>query len=246
MEIEISSQKIINNLLKERFYIPAYQRGYRWTEQEVGDLLDDLYEFDTGTHDKPLQYCLQPLIVQKRSEGDYEVVDGQQRLTTIFIFLKYVSSMTQQEPYKLEYATRPGSQEFLEKLSDYDGSIISDNIDYYHITKAYNKIKSWLKDKEEQGATRFFIVSTMYNKIVHSTFFIWYEVPEEENTVELFNRVNIGKIRLSNAELIKALLFNKNNFDISDEKYSERRQQELALSWDSIERGLQNDSFWFF
>ena len=170
MEIGIPTQKTINELLKERFYIPAYQRGYRWTEQEVNDLLDDIYEFNTGAPEKPLQYCLQPLIVKKEHEGRYEVVDGQQRLTTIFIFLKLVYNMTSQEPYKLEYATRQGSQDFLEKLSNYDGNINSENIDYYHITKAYNKIKKWLEDKVNQGIPRFTIVSTMFNIILQNTF----------------------------------------------------------------------------
>lgn len=77
---------------------------------------------------------------------------------------------------------------------------------------------------------------------MENTFFIWYEIPSDENPVEIFNRVNIGKIRLSNAELIKALLFNKDNFSVN----YEREQQELALSWDRIERELHNESFWLF
>lgn len=142
METGITTQKIIKELLNEQFYIPAYQRGYRWTEQEVSDLLDDIYEFNIGTPENSIKYCLQPLIVKRRDDGGFEVVDGQQRLTTIYIFLKLVYDMTRQEPYKLEYATRPNSQKFLEALSTHDGSIIEDNIDYYHITKAYKKTKT--------------------------------------------------------------------------------------------------------
>lgn len=247
--------KTVAELLKENFYIPAYQRGYRWTEYEVKALLDDIYEFDAGTKENPLRYCLQPLIVQKDQEGRYEVVDGQQRLTTIYIFLKIFYKYkqetkhdTEQKLYTLEYATRLGSQNFLKDLSKYDGIVDKKNIDYYHITKAYNTIIKWIDDKVEQGpeTDKESFKDKMYNKIVDNTFFIWYEVPENENAVELFNRVNVGKISLSNAELIKALLFNKNNFNESNEMYADRVQQELALSWDRIERGLQNESFWCF
>ena len=49
--------KFIKDLKDCEFYIPSYQRGYRWTEQEVKDLLDDVYEFDDGNSKN--HYCLQ-------------------------------------------------------------------------------------------------------------------------------------------------------------------------------------------
>ena len=48
MAVGIPETKMIKDLKDMTFYIPAYQRGYRWTAQEVGDLLDDIYEFNTG------------------------------------------------------------------------------------------------------------------------------------------------------------------------------------------------------
>lgn len=87
------------------FYVPSYQRGYRWTSSQVEALLNDLWEF---TQKQPAVdgefYCLQPVIVQQRINKDegssesqadesqtcYELVDGQQRLTTLYILLKYL------------------------------------------------------------------------------------------------------------------------------------------------------------
>ena len=70
-----------------RFYIPKYQRGYRWTQLQVGQLLNDILEFD-NKNCTDNQYCLQPVVVQKKAETEqWVVVDGQQRLTTIFIVL---------------------------------------------------------------------------------------------------------------------------------------------------------------
>ncbi len=241
MSVGIPEPKKIGDLQKMRFYIPAYQRGYRWTPQEVGDLLDDIYEFYADTTSSQ-QYCLQPLIVKKRTDGLYEVVDGQQRLTTIFIFLKIAQKTTGYEPYSIDFETRKQSKEFLASLYDYDGSINAENIDYFHITKAYAKINEWLDLMSANGTPRFTVLSTMFNKITNNVFFIWYELPYQANAVELFTRVNMGKIRLSNAELVKALIFNKSNF--SDKSDSE--QQELAHAWDRMERELQRDSFWYF
>ena len=54
--------KSVRNLLGMNFFIPSYQRGYRWTEQQVKDLLNDIKEFiDNGTNNI---YCIQPLVVK--------------------------------------------------------------------------------------------------------------------------------------------------------------------------------------
>ena len=242
MAVGIPETKMIKDLKDMTFYIPAYQRGYRWTAQEVGDLLDDIYEFDTGNGPVTNNYCLQPLIVKKNLDNKYEVVDGQQRLMTIFIFLKIAEEKTDYTPYKITFETRDQSETFLSNLSNHNGEIFDDNIDYYHITTAYKKINDWLNSKSASGTPRFTVLSKLFNKIINNVFFIWYEIPNNVKPVELFTRVNMGKIRLSNAELVKALLFNKDNF----KENVDRKQQELSLSWDRIEHDLQRDSFWYF
>ena len=79
--------KIINELNQFSFFIPAYQRGYKWTPKEVVDLLNDIDEITPrlidDTDDKSW-YCLQPIVVKKRQDQYCEVIDGQQRLTTIY------------------------------------------------------------------------------------------------------------------------------------------------------------------
>ena len=75
----------INKLIRESFFIPTYQRGYRWDKQQVTELLNDLYEFKGGDNSF---YCLQPIVVKKRQDGRFDVIDGQQRLTTIYIIQK--------------------------------------------------------------------------------------------------------------------------------------------------------------
>ena len=86
--------KTLGELSQYSFYIPAYQRGYRWTEQEVNDLLNDINEFiprEISDTEEKTWYCLQPVVVKSRSENEYEVIDGQQRLTTIYLILHYLN-----------------------------------------------------------------------------------------------------------------------------------------------------------
>ena len=112
--------KSVGELLGMSFFIPSYQRGYRWTEQQVKDLLNDVNDYKVKDGDF---YCLQPLVVKRREgdvfykikneannladverlmKGSWEVIDGQQRLTTIYIIL---SCLNQTNLFHLEYAT---------------------------------------------------------------------------------------------------------------------------------------------
>lgn len=75
----IMERRAIPDLLNKKYYIPEYQRGYRWEEKQVLDLLNDLYTFFSGDS-KGQFYCLQPIVVKKTMiEGEewLEVIDGQ-------------------------------------------------------------------------------------------------------------------------------------------------------------------------
>lgn len=62
-------------IIKERFNIPTYQRGYRWDKKQVVDLLEDIYEFmQKGNPQEGEFYCLQPVVV-KRNEDKYRLLN---------------------------------------------------------------------------------------------------------------------------------------------------------------------------
>ena len=248
--------KSIAELQDMAFYIPAYQRGYRWTQQQVKDLLKDILEFSEKKGNASI-YCLQPLVIVKRlSDEDsvmkriheakdlnevrrllkeqWEVVDGQQRLTTIRLILEVL-----QQPhfYDIEYETRKNSASFLDGIMNgIPDSNVKENIDYYYIKQAVNCTNNWLKGKD---------IDRFRNVLLHQVKFIWYET-QENNPKEVFTRLNIGKISLTNAELIKALLLNKSNFPNDDYSTVRLRQQEIAMEWDVIEYTLQSNEFWLF
>lgn len=238
--------KTVNNILGENFFIPAYQRGYRWTTQQVKDLLNDIAEFtpkenlETG---EKTWYCLQPVIV-KQIEDKWDVIDGQQRLTTIFLILNYLNQgyaeNRRKRLFSLEYETRNGSEDFLKnRLSE--ENIDNTNIDYFFISSAYQTIANWFIDKGQN-----FDISNFESKFLFSTKVIWYEIIQND-AIEIFTRINLGKIPLTNAELIKALFLNSSNFeDKKDNSKIRLKQLEIAVEWDRIEYALQDDSLWYF
>lgn len=248
--------KSIAKLQDLEFYIPDYQRGYRWTRQQVEDLLNDIFEF--SQKENAGIYCLQPLVVIKRSSeeqlldrvhaakdldkvkrilnGQWEVVDGQQRLTTIRLILEV---LRHHRFYEITYQTREDSAEFLNGITTTEAEKEAEkNIDFYHIYETVKVIDEWLKTKIDEKKKLF------QNVLLNRVKFIWYET--EEVPKEVFARLNIGKISLTNAELIKALLLNKSNFGSSDDDKIRLWQQEIAMEWDVIEYALQSNEFWLF
>jgi len=244
--------KSINALLSENFYIPAYQRGYRWSEQQVVDLLNDILEFSNDKHNDGEFYCLQPIVVKKRDNESWELIDGQQRLTTLYILLSYLSDISKilfssDKKYSLEFETRKDSKDFLEnRLTELNDT----NIDFYYMSNTYQYIKNWFESNEINKAD---FLNTLRRKddIVdgenrtNNVRVIWYETEQHTDSIAIFTRLNMGKIPLTNAELVKALLLSSNNLQKSDD-YIRVKQLEISSSWDYIENKLQDDEFWYF
>ena len=230
------SLKPINDLLTEQFFIPAYQRGFRWKRRQVKELLEDVLEFCDKEHvSKDEFYCLQPIVV-KDKDGQWELVDGQQRLTVIFLILKYFNSRLnekyQKSIFSIEYQTREDSKKYLESL---DASKKEKNIDFFHIYESFQEIEDWFQAHQNRIND---IESVFLNKVK----VIWYEIKEEIDPIAVFSRLNIGKIPLTNSELVKALFLRSKNF----QSEITLQQIKIAQEWDGIEKSLQSDSFWYF
>ncbi|KAB1231415.1 DUF262 domain-containing protein [Chryseobacterium viscerum] len=239
------------DFFNQTFHIPHYQRGYRWEEQEVNELLDDLWSFEK-TSNKGEFYCLQPIVLKKNKVIGYDVLDGQQRLTTLYLLLVYLDEKIKEDNYNqllftLNYETRKNCEPFLNDkkfVNDIDES----NIDFYHICKAYQTIDKWFKNEKHRGAKGKLVPLLMdeASKSNRNIRFIRYEVPQATNPIEVFIRLNIGKIPLTDAELIKALLLQSDKYNSEELKFTRMRLFEIATEWDNIEYTLQNEEFWYF
>lgn len=172
------SQIAVSELFDGRyFFIPSYQRGYRWGKKQIVDLCNDLLEYvlkpKPKNGAKPF-YSLQPLIVRKgvfkingKDQEAYEVIDGQQRLTSIMILYRYLllenniksseeysAKMDGDELYHIYYQTRPNDFQFIEKLG-FEELAVDDikDIDIAHVYNSYNYIKNWLYSEEGEKIT---------------------------------------------------------------------------------------------
>ena len=252
--------KSVAQLLDMKFFVPSYQRGYRWTEQQVKDLLEDIQDFSLTKHQEGEFYCVQPLVVREMNEEErkqnslegkwYEVIDGQQRLTTMYLILTYLKDVIKMSGYRddlyqIKYQRETNKeQSLLQSISNI--TEINDNkADLYYLTKAYCVIKNWF---EENKIKKPKFCETLLDEEKgdksNNIRFIWYESVDED-PIKVFTRLNIGKISLTNAELIKALFLNRTNF-AKEGNAIRLRQQEIAAEWDHIEYRLQNDEFWLF
>ncbi|MBF1170927.1 MAG: DUF262 domain-containing protein [[Eubacterium] sulci] len=214
--------------IKGEFHVPSYQRGYRWGSTEVTRLLDDVYQ------NGKKNYCLQPIVVRNRGET-YELVDGQQRLTTLYLIYRYMKNANPffEEPtFSITYETRDRSADFLNNI---DITKREDNIDFWFMAGAYECIKQWF-EKDLQIR-----VMHIFEYFKENVKIIWYEVGENEDTISLFARLNVGKIPLTSAELVKAIFLSRDVNSISRE-----RQEEISLQWDNMEKELHNNSLWYF
>lgn len=246
--------KNVRDLLGKNYYIPNYQRGYRWGKDEVTKLLDDIWDF--ASHRKSEFYCLQPLIILPQEPSDaektelYEVLDGQQRLTTLNLIVHYINErFPGNEKYSemyLHYQTRPESSKAFSSIHiGEDGQVrmedgVNPNIDFWHIKDAYRHIHNWFIEKAEDDRIK---DNTFQEVFLDQVKVIWYEIDRGEDPIKVFERNNIGKIPLADVELIKAFILKG---DKRSDRNHLRRQLEIAREWDEIEQGLRNPNLWAF
>lgn len=218
--------------LDGHFVVPDYQRGYRWGTTEVERLLNDIKASDGAP------YFLQPVVVKKLQNEKWELIDGQQRLTTLFLILQYIQRNglpTAHPRYSLEYETRPASQAYLSELRADDRE---NNIDFFHIFQAYECIRDWFERQPDPVLAAI----DFYSATSKSLQVIWYEAPEHMDSKELFRRLNVGRIPLTDAELVKALLLARFRGKNGDQE----RAHQVAAQWDIVERDLRNPELWAF
>lgn len=286
MSIEI---KHVADLMGMNFRIPSYQRGYRWERKQIEQLLDDLAEFSKSIRlakiqdkknaswnkqnpngqQKPVDneqnvgyYCLQPLAVTR--QGDFfDVIDGQQRLTTIYLVLSCLSDMGHAalpyEPakslaeglYRLNYESRE-EDFFKKKLFALQDSASLENIDFYFMAEGYKIVREWfLRNPSCQGDILKLLLPDdfsldgdgEYNSLLHDVRFIWYETPAE-SSIQTFNNLNYGKIGLTASELVKALLFECDRFEFAKRDIERANAFARSSKWTSMEESLQDRFFW--
>ena len=273
--------KEVKDVVKNSYVIGSYQRGYRWDEENVIELLNDIYEgklveknlspeeISSDSHNliysimqksSKAKYCLQPLVVRK-SNDQYSVIDGQQRLTTLFIILKVLSNISDNikfpETFSIKYKSRERSKEFLDSLSE---NSQPDNIDAAYMKQSYITAQKWFLKKNEEFISHLSDCSEEDPSKLNSAFagylrgilkentrFIWDDVDDDskDNEQKIFADRNTGKLDLTDSELIKSIFMNPEYYG---EKKNNIKDRQILISelWDIYENDLHDDDFWAF
>lgn len=285
----------IPELANKHFFIPDYQRGYRWEKLQVFQLLEDLWHYFKANEGNPKRsfYCLQPIVVKEcdeetirknklkdlsdvapylpgsKEEGPknniwYEVIDGQQRLTTIRILLEFYQEWNGEDinDYKIKYETRPELSDIFNKIlldrrkKSYciDESFSYTNVDVEYVKNCVSLILEWFTndaiiESQKSGKMASFL-SKLYNSAEKnmSVQVIWYETKEDNDARDIFERLNNLRVPLSSSELIRALFLSSNAHYKFEPTESQKSSDELELVkialWDKEKKQSSINAKW--
>lgn len=221
------------------FVIPRYQRGYRWEEEQVNMLITDLleaYENLNDSREKDKFYCLQPVVVVPidKEKKIYEVVDGQQRLTTLWLLFNYLKGYGGEDFYTLEFTGRPNQQNFIDnkkfllETDDYEN-----NIDNFYLKKAYQTICKLLdnNNSRQYEISKLCQIDKDWKKGKPYAAVLWHEITEK-NALQAFKDLNYGKIPLTSTEIIKAILVQKDCYN--NDEIAKKKAEQRSTGWENL------------
>ena len=234
--------------------IPNYQRGYKWEIKNVEDLLNDINNINENEH------CLHNLTIIE-NENKWEIVDGQQRLTTIFLILKYLGK----EYYSLSYKIRQNTEDFfnneindiiknlkdnkykkeLELFNDMKNKNNNyDKQDIYYICRALFTIYNWFNKNYKDKPIEEFIEK------LESVYFYKHEIKTNIKGETIFSNLNSGRVPLTDIELIKAdLIINISEIEAKGNKSEiliNEIRSNIGRLWDEMESWLAQDEVWYW
>ena len=227
------------------YNIPEYQRGYKWTEQQVEQLLKDTHEFETGG-DNDLFYCLQNITLVEK-DGNFNVVDGQQRLTTLTLLLSYFNEFTLVEN-KINYSVRETSNKFLQQITTNESNIVKNvlespnfeafskgtNFDYQDIYFMFTALRTMNKWFTVNNIDK----NAFKTKLLNNVKLIVNRISGIEEQ-ELFMNLNAGRVHLDGSDLIRAILITRvakqemEEYDSSEVKNVVRlNERRVRIGWE--------------
>jgi uncharacterized protein with ParB-like and HNH nuclease domain len=241
---------------KKCFNIPLYQRGYKWTDNEVVKLLDDINNF-SPTDDK--FYCLQNITIVP-SKDKYNVVDGQQRLTTLTILLSYLgeAELVANKIRFPENSIRKETNDFINKIIvNHENGITNrewgdfileypnyDHQDVFHLFWAFNTINNWFTGKGTEFSKADFL-----SKLLSNVKLIVNKIETQSDEEEIFGNLNSKRIPLDGADLFRAILITR----VAREEYNKElkikdvidlNEKRIKIGWefDQINNWWSKDS----
>lgn len=237
--------------------IPNYQRGYKWEIKNIEDLLNDINSINDNDKN---EHCLHNLTIIE-NENKWEIIDGQQRLTTIFLILKYLGK----EYYSLSYKIRQNTEDFFNnEINDIIKNLMDNKYkkelelfndmknknnnynkqDIYYICRALFTIYNWFNKNYKDKPIEEFIEK------LESVYFYKHEIKTNIKGETIFSNLNSGRVPLTDIELIKAdLIINISEIEAKGNKSEiliNEIRSNIGRLWDEMESWLAQDEVWYW
>lgn len=223
--------KSITEIWKDEYVVPLYQRNFAWMEEQIRQLLQDIYDHHTDSGN----YYLGSLVVLQRNDGRLEVIDGQQRLTALQIICKELNIATRP---CLHYDSRPEVESFFNTLyssatcmecqkfyQSKDNPKINRLVDALGFVSE-TKIRNFEGKEQSFGEfsqqTRNAISNYLRNKVI----LIRVPLPSDTDVAAYFEIMNNRGKQLQPHEIIKALI-------MGDKRLSPNHRSIFAAIWDA-------------
>jgi len=239
-QLNINLEGIGSILKSRRFVVPAYQRSYAWESDHVEALLDDIKD---AINNNEKEYFLGSIVVTKSDGGRYEVVDGQQRLTTVSLIVSAIKEIFRDQ--EDEEVVQSIQKDFLSNtdrrtkekepklvLNEIDNEIFQEIIDSY--SNLEGKVFKKLSHKKLIDASRFcfsFLTNmaaterdfeeslhTWLDYIESSLKVILVTAPDDSNAFVIFETLNDRGLELATSDLVKNYLFHKSAGKLEETK----------------------------
>lgn len=235
--------KPIGKIIESSYIIPLYQRNFAWGDREIKQLVTDLYR---SMKRNQAAYFIGSLITLKRGDNEYEVIDGQQRLTAVSLILKYLAPKNPDllKPY-LHYDSREEVQSFL--------------VQFHQNTETYDKDAPWLVSLNNDSVLDFVrgldsidnapldilnkksINSLSYEEkesfskyILDHVMLVHVIMPDETDVASYFEIMNNRGVQLQSHEVIKSRLMGLIEKEaMGDDDLAKKNRTIFATIWDA-------------
>ncbi|MBS7836293.1 DUF262 domain-containing protein [Wohlfahrtiimonas chitiniclastica] len=228
----------------DSYLIPIYQRNYAWGEGEIKQLIDDVADYAKKAKDKEQnfaketpKYYIGTLMVHQREDGKYEVIDGQQRLTTLFLMLCYCQKSLPNfslDAQKLIFENRPKSTKALQKIVEYTQRgntaqplVLSSDENNQAIIAGFNLIKELITEQKLSQTSSKLTVEEFFNYLLNHVVIYRVRLPKNTDLNHYFEVMNNRGEQLEKHEIIKARL-------LAEMEKSESDLTVLASVWDAV------------
>jgi hypothetical protein len=267
IEVNKSSIKeLLMTGIKEKFLIPEYQRPYAWTDEQVITLFDDLKEYTNNQNES--SYFLGCIVSFTNENKEQEIIDGQQRITTLLLLLRAIhkklqkmSDSKEKENFIRQIEPAIWKIDELTSVADYTTVLIESKV----MEVKYNQIlenilktgKTQLGSKDRYSVNYNLLVKLLdeyaisetlnfykfINNVLNKTIVLPIKADTQETALTIFSTLNDRGLPLSDADIFKAKIYNK--IDEKDKMGFVDKWKNIALRAENVDESVQKLFYYY-